>query len=542
MTGLRVVGLPALPLHRPAARDRARDGRCLRGRRAPNRNDGAPCGDDAELVPARSGVRVLGGRAAAPRLGVVVDAPLGGRLPRRLHGERGRLLPRHRPPRPPRRGLEGRGAEDLGGKGVARPAARGREPPLRAPRRDDRLRARRRRLRFLPAASRLGALDRRPRARRRLGGAGACGRPPPAARTAAAPLRRRLPRRRSGAAAHAGARARDPARDVDRARGRRLPAAPRAAPRRERSRRAPLHARHGAREHGAAPARERGHLPGRGPRRARARPQGRRARGRGQPARPGRRQRRGRHGRARRARALRPARRRALAGGATVRRLSAAGFLSAPARQAASLRETAHRPWPLPPGSWRMGQTWEDLLFAHWRVDADALRPLVPEALRLHTHDGAAWLGITPFKISALRLRGTLPLPRVSSFLQLNVRTYVTAGGKPGIWFFSLDASSRLAVEAARRSYKLPYFQARIRAEPGEDWIEVESARVGHVFSARYRASGEEFHAPPGSLEEFLAERYCLYAVDERGRLYRAEIHHPPWPLQPAEAAIELNT
>src|SRR5919109_427373 len=438
MTGLRVVGLPALPLHRPAARDRARDGRCLRGRRAPNRNDGAPCGDDAELVPARSGVRDLG------------------------------------------------------------------------------------------------------RAR-------ACGRPPPAARTAAAPLRRRLPRRRSGAAAHAGARARDPARDVDRARGRRLPAAPRAAPRRERSRRAPLHARHGAREHGAAPARERGHLPGRGPRRARARPQGRRARGRGQPARPGRRQRRGRHGRARRARALRPARRRALAGGATVRRLSAAGFLSAPARQAASLRETAHRPWPLPPGSWRMGQTWEDLLFAHWRVDADALRPLVPEALRLHTHDGAAWLGITPFKISALRLRGTLPLPRVSSFLELNVRTYVTAGGKPGIWFFSLDASSQLAVEAARRIYKLPYFRARISADRWDGWIEFDSSRADSgsaplVFSAHYRPAGDELTAQPGSLEEFLTERYCLYAVDDRGRLHRAEIHHSPWPLRPAEARIELNT
>jgi uncharacterized protein len=189
-----------------------------------------------------------------------------------------------------------------------------------------------------------------------------------------------------------------------------------------------------------------------------------------------------------------------------------------------------------------MGQTWEDLLFAHWPVDGDALRRLLPDAVRLQTHEGAAWLGITPFRVSALRLRGTLPLPRVSSFLELDVRTYVTAGGKPGIWFFSLDASSRLAVEAARRTYKLPYFQARIRAEPGEDWIEFESARVGHVFSARYRASGEEFHAAPGSLEEFLAERYCLYAVDERGRLHRAEIHHGRWPLQPAEATIELNT
>jgi uncharacterized protein len=189
-----------------------------------------------------------------------------------------------------------------------------------------------------------------------------------------------------------------------------------------------------------------------------------------------------------------------------------------------------------------MGQTWEDLLFAHWRADADALRRLVPDAARLQTHDGAAWVGMTPFRVSSLRLRGTLPLPRVSSFLELNVRTYVTAGGKPGIWFFSLDASSRLAVEAARRTYKLPYFQARILVEAQGDWIEYESARAGHVFSARYRPSGEVFHAAPGSLEEFLAGRYCLYTVDERGRLHRAEIHHEPWPLQPAEATIELNT
>jgi uncharacterized protein len=189
----------------------------------------------------------------------------------------------------------------------------------------------------------------------------------------------------------------------------------------------------------------------------------------------------------------------------------------------------------------------EDLLFVHWPVEADALRRLLPDAVRLQTHEGAAWLTITAFRVSALRLRGTLPLPRVSSFLELNVRTYVTAGGKPGIWFFSLDASSRLAVEAARRTYKLPSFPARISAKRGGEWIEFDAARAGnrggpHVFSARYEPAGEVFRAAPGSLEEFLAERYCLYALHERGRLHRAEIHHPPWPLQPAEATIELNT
>jgi uncharacterized protein len=189
----------------------------------------------------------------------------------------------------------------------------------------------------------------------------------------------------------------------------------------------------------------------------------------------------------------------------------------------------------------------EDLLFAHWRVDADSLRRLVPEAVRLETHDGSGWLGVTPLRVTGLRLRGTLPLPRVSSFLQLNVRTYVTAGGKAGIWFFSLDASSGLAVEVARRTYKLPYFRARMSAERRGDRIEFESARsravpTPRVFSVLYGAVGEPFAAPAGSLEEFLTERYCLYAADDRGRLQRAEIHHPGWALQRAEARIELNT
>jgi uncharacterized protein YqjF (DUF2071 family) len=221
--------------------------------------------------------------------------------------------------------------------------------------------------------------------------------------------------------------------------------------------------------------------------------------------------------------------------------------LTASARQSAGLGETAHRPWPIPARSWRMGQTWEHLLFAHWPVDARELRRLVPDSLELDTFDGSAWLGILPFRITALRVRGALPLPGFSSFLELNVRTYVTAGGKPGIWFFSLDASSRLAVEVARRTYELPYFGARMSAERCDDWIEFESARMEAaerpvVFSCRYRPRGPVVTAAAGSLEAFLVERYCLYTVDRRGRLCRGEIHHLPWPLQEAEAAVELNT
>ncbi len=219
-------------------------------------------------------------------------------------------------------------------------------------------------------------------------------------------------------------------------------------------------------------------------------------------------------------------------------------LLQAPARQARSVASVDHRPWPIPREPWVMGQTWDDLLFAHWRVDAEALRPLVSPRVEVKEHDGSAWLGVTPFRVVALRLRGLLPLPRLSQFLELNVRTYVSDGEKPGIWFFSLDAASRLAVEAARAGYKLPYFHARISSARSEGWIRYELARIGApgtVFSARYRGVGDAFTAAPGTLEHFLTERYCLY-TEHRGRLKRADIHHGPWPLERGEADIELNT
>ena len=223
-------------------------------------------------------------------------------------------------------------------------------------------------------------------------------------------------------------------------------------------------------------------------------------------------------------------------------------FLSTPARQAASLEETEHRPYPLPTGrSWIQAQTWEQLLFAHWPVSEEDLRPYVPATLPIDTFDGSAWLAVTPFRLTGLRLRGTLPVPVASTFLELNVRTYATLDGRPGIWFFSLDASNPLAVEAARRSYRLPYYRARMSATRRGEWIEYSSARREadarpFVFEGRYRPTGAAKPAEPDSLEYFLTERYCLYTLDERQDLVRADIHHPPWPLQSAEAEIELNT
>jgi uncharacterized protein YqjF (DUF2071 family) len=216
-------------------------------------------------------------------------------------------------------------------------------------------------------------------------------------------------------------------------------------------------------------------------------------------------------------------------------------------RQRATLRQTAHRPWPLPDAPWLMGQTWRDLLFAHWSVAPEALRPLIPTPLELHLRDGRAWLGITPFRLSGLRSRGTVPLPWLSYFPELNVRTYVDYGGRPGIYFFSLDAARRAAVMAARRGYRLPYFHADMAVRRAGGTVVYESRRIDRSgppaeLRARYGPTGPRLPIAEGSLERWLSERYCLYVVDGHGRPLRGEIHHPPWPLLPARATFEVNT
>jgi uncharacterized protein len=193
-----------------------------------------------------------------------------------------------------------------------------------------------------------------------------------------------------------------------------------------------------------------------------------------------------------------------------------------------------------------MAQTWDDLLFAHWRAPADALRALLPAGLDLDLYEDEAWIAVTPFRVTGLRARGLPPLPFVSSFLELNTRTYVTRDDKPGIWFFSLDASSELAVLAARYGYKLPYYRAEMDAEWRGGELDHgcrrrDSKGQPAEFQARYRPDGDVLDPDPRSLAYFLTERYCLYTVDD-GRLKRGEIHHPPWPLQPATAEIAENT
>lgn len=203
--------------------------------------------------------------------------------------------------------------------------------------------------------------------------------------------------------------------------------------------------------------------------------------------------------------------------------------------------DTAHRPWPVPRRPWSNVQSWVDLAFLHWRADADELRRLVGRSVELEVFEDEAWIGIVPFLLSGLRARGITPLPFVSTFPELNVRTYVTCDGKPGVWFFSLDAGSALIVEAARRFYKLPYHHARMTCARVGDHVQYDSARGAAEFSASYRGTGDLFHAEPGTLEYFLTERYCLY-TEAGGRTYRAEIHHLPWDLQRGEATVDVNT
>jgi uncharacterized protein YqjF (DUF2071 family) len=193
-----------------------------------------------------------------------------------------------------------------------------------------------------------------------------------------------------------------------------------------------------------------------------------------------------------------------------------------------------------------MAQSWHDLLFAHWAIPAETLRPTLPTALTLDTFEDRAWLGIVPFRMSGVRLRWLPPLPGASAFPELNVRTYVVQDGKPGVYFFSLDAASPLAVAAARAWFHLPYFRARMSCVAEDGGIRYASVRTHRgapaaELRARYRPLTIAESAAPGTLAHWLTERYCLYSVDGRGRVWRGDIHHAPWPLQRAEAEFESN-
>jgi uncharacterized protein YqjF (DUF2071 family) len=208
---------------------------------------------------------------------------------------------------------------------------------------------------------------------------------------------------------------------------------------------------------------------------------------------------------------------------------------------------TAHRPWPLPQSPWLMTQSWHNLLFAHWPVDAAALGQHLPQGFPLDVYEGQAWIGVVPFRMTNVAPRLLPAIPFVSEFAEINVRTYVTIAGRPGVYFFSLDADSSMAVAAARSLLHLPYFASDMQVRCDGQHVAYASRRTGSdaasaEFVANYQPVGPPFQPVPGTLEYFLTERYCLYNVDSRFRAYRLDIHHVPWTLQRAEATIERNT
>lgn len=194
-----------------------------------------------------------------------------------------------------------------------------------------------------------------------------------------------------------------------------------------------------------------------------------------------------------------------------------------------------------------MRQEWHDVLFAHWALAPESLRPLVPGQLELDTFDGRAWVGLVPFWMSGVRLRGTPALPWVSAFPELNLRTYVRVGDRSGVHFLSLDGDSRPAVAVARRWFHLPYYRAKMGFSRQDDTIHYKSRRSHRgapavAFRASYAPVGDSEVPANGSLERWLVERYRLFAVDSRGRVVRAEVQHPPWELSNARLQARENT
>jgi uncharacterized protein YqjF (DUF2071 family) len=216
----------------------------------------------------------------------------------------------------------------------------------------------------------------------------------------------------------------------------------------------------------------------------------------------------------------------------------------------AILQDVAHRPYPLPTGPWVMTQIWHELLFAHWPIEPDEIRPLLPPILTLDTYERQAWVGVVPFRMSYVRPRGFPPVPQLSQFPELNVRTYVTVNGIPSVYFFSLDAGNPVAVFLARKVFHLPYFNAMMRCQrisSADETILYRSYRTHPgaspaEFAALYHPIAPVDYAQPGSLAYWFTERYCLYTVANQNQVYRGDIHHERWALQLAELDLASNT
>lgn len=208
-----------------------------------------------------------------------------------------------------------------------------------------------------------------------------------------------------------------------------------------------------------------------------------------------------------------------------------------------ALRHLDHRSEPLPPRAWALTMEWHDLALLHWPIAPQQVQALLPEGLRVETMDGMAWLGVVPFVMRNVRPRWLPKVPGTANFPELNLRTYVTHNGAPGVWFFSLDAASKLAVRGARLGFGLPYFDARMHCERSEGQVRYRSERTHRgappaTLHAQWRLP-QRYAAPPrGSIAHWFVERYRMYVV-QRGRIRIGHIAHEPWQL--AETQVDLG-
>jgi uncharacterized protein YqjF (DUF2071 family) len=190
---------------------------------------------------------------------------------------------------------------------------------------------------------------------------------------------------------------------------------------------------------------------------------------------------------------------------------------------------------------WVMAQKWEDILFAHWPFDPAVLRPLVPSALEIQERDGSAWVSVVALRMAHLRIRDLGWLPLLESFPELNLRTYVTYRGRPGVWFLRIEASNLIAVEVARKIFDAPYVHSPLTMTHDVTPTAFTCGEDGCVARLEYAPNGNPVRLAPNSLEEFLCERYALYTCSPDGELYRGDIRHSPWTLTPAQATVDAD-
>lgn len=209
--------------------------------------------------------------------------------------------------------------------------------------------------------------------------------------------------------------------------------------------------------------------------------------------------------------------------------------------------EVTHRPWPIITENWIMRQSWSNVLFTHWPISAELLRPHIPRSLKIDTFDGTAWLGVVVFGMEGIYLRGLSALSVTPKFAEVNVRTYVQWKGKPGVYFLSLDVGDLASLMIARRWYRLPYKAARISSHNESQTFSCQSQRKGQAkfpigFQAEYIPLSEVYFSKKEMFDHWLTERYCFFSADKRGNIYCGEIHHQPWPLQKVEIEICRNS